>query len=385
MDISTVLLLQKTSYIAGAIVLLFMRRTLPNTDGVVAIAACFALLSIGSTIAAGLDPQAWNYAILAWTTLLMGVAAYALWAMGLTHLSGQSRRISLWHVFGVTLAVMAPATLAGLHAVDSVRGALFMGMACASLIFSAIVVWRDNAVEPLRVRPLLAGVTGASGLLCGVAAVEFLTNEFWLISPASIFFLLIVTKFLFTYLVTVLISERQHIKLQRLADTDGLTGVANRRAFERSVGPQLKADDVILLIDVDRFKSINDRFGHAGGDDVLKSIAETLRHLTPRNGLVARYGGEEFCVHLPVEAGDAAQIAERMRAAIERRQLESEMGEIVHVTVSIGLARVRESEDDLRSACSRADKALYHAKNAGRNRVLSFDDGRTITRMRSAR
>ena len=383
MDLSTVLLLQKTSYIAGAVVLLFMRRTLPNTHGVVPIAGCFALLSIGSTIAAYLDPQKWTHGLLSWLTLAMGVAAYALWTIGLTRLSGRSRWISPWPTAALAIVIMVPATLAGLHLTNGYRAALFMGVACVAQIGCAYVVWRDNAVEPLKARPLLAAVMLSGGLLCGVAMVEFLTDQFWLIAPASLFFLLIVGKFLFTYFVTVLIGERQYSKLQRLADTDGLTGVANRRAFNHAVGERLKPGDAILLIDVDRFKSINDRFGHACGDDVLRSIAETLQDHTPEAGFVARYGGEEFCVYLPGEADGARDLAERMRNAIERSKLRSDQDEIVQVTVSVGLTIIQNDQDDLRSACTRADRALYNAKNSGRNRVQPFEDDWAGPRMRS--
>jgi two-component system, cell cycle response regulator len=167
-------------------------------------------------------------------------------------------------------------------------------------------------------------------------------------------------------------EERLRTDLDRsleLAVSDPLTGLRNRRFVQHHLEAALKAGDVsVMMIDVDRFKSINDGHGHAGGDTVLREVADRLRSQLRAADVVARYGGEEFLVVLadaPPE--EAVAIAERLRAALERTPIPTGLGE-ASVTVSIGLAitPVGVSASD---AVAAADMALYRAKGLGRNRV----------------
>ncbi|MEJ0070996.1 MAG: GGDEF domain-containing protein [Pseudomonadota bacterium] len=133
------------------------------------------------------------------------------------------------------------------------------------------------------------------------------------------------------------------------------------------------------MVDIEHFKRINDGFGHPVGDRAIKAVAETLRQIAARPRLLARFGGEEFVLTLPqtdIEA--AAIVAERMRLAIERLELDSEAGP-VRFTVSIGIATYR-SGVPLDAVIESADQALYRAKQGGRNRVelaISGSGGRT--------
>jgi two-component system cell cycle response regulator len=155
-----------------------------------------------------------------------------------------------------------------------------------------------------------------------------------------------------------------------LAVTDALTGLRNRRYVRRHLDGLLRsgAAVAVLLIDVDRFKPLNDRHGHAAGDVALKAVADTLREHLRAVDIVARYGGEEFLVVM-ASAGEeeAAAVAERLRAAIAARAV-AVPGVVLSVTVSIGTAITRGpvSADRLVAA---ADAALYRAKENGRNRV----------------
>lgn len=155
-----------------------------------------------------------------------------------------------------------------------------------------------------------------------------------------------------------------------LAVTDPLTGLRNRRYVRRHLDSLLRsgAAATVLLLDVDRFKPLNDRHGHAAGDAALKQVAARLREHLRAVDVVARYGGEEFLV---VMAGageeEATAVAERLRAAIAESPLES-AGLALRLTVSIGCAVAR-GEPDADRLIAAADAALYRAKEAGRNRV----------------
>jgi diguanylate cyclase (GGDEF)-like protein len=180
--------------------------------------------------------------------------------------------------------------------------------------------------------------------------------------------------------------KRNRDLLQRLTTLDPLTGIDNRRRFDeclstewsRAVREQHTLS--LVMIDVDRFKEVNDRYGHAFGDHCLIRIAEVLRDALLRPAdMVARYGGEEFgCVLPGTDLGGAVQLAERMRAAVEALAIEFPKsdedfvdGEApVHLTVSLGVASVvPENNAPARSLLEAADHALYQAKLAGRNCV----------------
>ncbi|MDQ2664762.1 MAG: diguanylate cyclase [Gemmatimonadota bacterium] len=166
-------------------------------------------------------------------------------------------------------------------------------------------------------------------------------------------------------------------RLVELSYTDALTGLANRRMFQKQLlellaGSGTGSPTSMAFLDVDLFKSINDRLGHPVGDEVLRAIAESLKAATPAPGLIARYGGEEFACLLPgLSLDDALKIAERMRADVEGRPVPVPGGaEQVSVTISAGVAAVvLASEADMHELLRLADAALYRAKDAGRNQV----------------
>ncbi|MCP2083534.1 UNVERIFIED_ORG: diguanylate cyclase (GGDEF)-like protein [Methylorubrum zatmanii] len=171
-----------------------------------------------------------------------------------------------------------------------------------------------------------------------------------------------------------MVSERAHLKLSRLADTDPLTGLANRRGLFAALSQRAGLSPspprcAILLADIDHFKAINDTYGHDGGDAALVGFAERLRGVMRKDDLVARWGGEEFLVVLDqADATAAATVAERLRKSAAGQPF-TVNGAAVTVTASIGVAVVAAGEERIDAALSRADAALYAAKRAGRNRV----------------
>mgnify|MGYP002066645285 CR=1 FL=1 len=122
------------------------------------------------------------------------------------------------------------------------------------------------------------------------------------------------------------------------------------------------------MTDIDFFKSVNDRYGHATGDQVIKAVADVLKSCTRDTDLVGRYGGEEFCVVLPkLYLDKAAQIAERIRQAVEKKSCSG-----VKVTVSLGVSSLELNTNKPDELINQADKALYAAKKSGRNRVVTW-------------
>jgi two-component system cell cycle response regulator len=159
-----------------------------------------------------------------------------------------------------------------------------------------------------------------------------------------------------------------------LALTDPMTGLYNQRYLMRHLASMLAAGQPsglsVMMIDVDHFKQVNDRWGHAAGDQVLRQVADTLRSRIRVFDSLARYGGEEFVVVMAgASAAEALGAAERLRAAIQSMAFEPEPGTQHHLTVSIGLTRSADPAVTSGMLLSAADRALYRAKGAGRNRV----------------
>ncbi|KDA03210.1 GGDEF domain-containing protein [Hyphomonas oceanitis] len=161
-----------------------------------------------------------------------------------------------------------------------------------------------------------------------------------------------------------------HMQYERLANSDDLTGLANRRCFNRRGAARLagagRKQIALLLVDIDWFKRVNDMHGHEAGDDVLCHVAQTLIHASPDGALIARLGGEEFTVMCEISShAELTLLAEKLRRATEATHIIYH-GEPIRVTISLGLAIARPG-DTLSALLSRADKALYGAKDHGRN------------------
>jgi diguanylate cyclase (GGDEF)-like protein len=164
--------------------------------------------------------------------------------------------------------------------------------------------------------------------------------------------------------------------LRKLATTDEVTGVANRRSlmealrveFERlRRHPALQCS--VLALDLDHFKQVNDTWGHAAGDAVLRHVAQVVSGHTRLGDVLGRTGGEEFTILLPDTALDEAEaLSERLRLQVSLEPLQF-VGHAINLTVSIGIALLTASDTQAEEAMVRADRALYEAKDAGRNAV----------------
>ena len=181
--------------------------------------------------------------------------------------------------------------------------------------------------------------------------------------------------------VTRDISERRalRLELERQATTDSLTGIANRRHFLTAAQKEINRCErhgrtlSLLMLDIDHFKEVNDTFGHATGDRALQAVARSCDKEMRSTDLCGRIGGEEFALLL-VETGEAqaCRVAERLIAQVEAIELFTENSRPVRLTTSIGVAECRPQTETLSDLMVRADKALYKAKNMGRNRFECF-------------
>ncbi|HEX2217072.1 MAG TPA: GGDEF domain-containing protein [Xanthobacteraceae bacterium] len=227
----------------------------------------------------------------------------------------------------------------------------------------AIVLLFAHGALFLHRTPTATLAQSESQPLLASAWVAVLTPEALLFTISIAFVLLAMGK------------ERAELGQKTLATTDALTGVSNRRGFmqdaETVTHRQVKLGRpvAVFLVDLDHFKAINDRFGHALGDRVLRLFAQTCSANVRSTDLVGRIGGEEFAVLLAdANRDNAFLIAERIRLAFEAAALMVDDYEL-RATASIGVAIIQDPSDNLSSLLRQADQALYRAKTRGRNRV----------------
>lgn len=233
-----------------------------------------------------------------------------------------------------------------------------------------------------RASELTLRVLAIYGLAASLSVVSLLVLPMGVVVPLLDMH---VVHFFAVNLVGVIIAGRmlQHKKLgvsrqrqlSREASVDMLTGMMNRRAFETKAPELLRQSHSIglpcsiLLIDVDHFKSVNDTFGHASGDDVLRAVASTILSTMKSPTIGARIGGEEFALVMPYsDLVAATSLADELRRRIETEH-HMLRGISLRVTVSIGVHTIANTDETIGEAMHLADKALYEAKRAGRNQV----------------
>jgi diguanylate cyclase (GGDEF)-like protein len=165
---------------------------------------------------------------------------------------------------------------------------------------------------------------------------------------------------IFVVLWIVIQMYQRYSKMTEAAETDDLTGLLNRRAFQRRVARQMRKQRALslLMMDLDHFKQVNDSFGHLGGDNILRETARLVKESVGKNGIVSRYGGEEFCALLYADNGEV--FAEELRKIVEDYRFESQSE--VHLSISVGIASYPADANTWESLFKCADSALYEAK-----------------------
>ncbi|NTA81386.1 GGDEF domain-containing protein [Agrobacterium tumefaciens] len=369
LDLATVILMQKCSYIVGMLSFIYLKLTNRGLHGPTALAAGFAAMAAGSTLAGYgewgiMSPALWQFG-----SIVFGIVGYALNWLGLKIVS-DGRAASRGTVSAVCLIALLAIVLAQQVADNNAyRAALFNGCAAVAYLAGAGGLFARWRKEPLLSRFALGAIAGISGLISLSVAKSVLLPQYAAIDLVNAFFLIIMLNFAIALFVMMLVAERSERKLLVLANTDPLTGVKNRRFFFQAMPAVPGPNDAAMLLDIDHFKSINDRFGHAVGDSVLQEVAKRIGGSIRGGDVLARYGGEEFIIFLPgAGVQKACMIGERIRDAIAITEVDCG-GLRVGVTISIGVATSGDARCDLQTLAEMADRALYRAKTDGRNCV----------------
>ena len=286
---------------------------------------------------------------------------------------------------------------------DNLNGRIVFTSACLAIVSAcAAGSFLKTSVKPNLVCKFVAGIYALFSLILLArltytfffAHIEHFYTPDWAQSLFHIAFL--VFAILWTFVYMILNNERlrndlqtAQAELEKIAATDFLTGINNNRHFyeigetEIQRVKRFQSPLSLIMFDLDSFKQINDTHGHAAGDKVLVKVIETCRKKLRTIDIFGRLGGEEFAILLPntdLEGGKTA--AEHLRAAIEDTEIELTPAESVKVTASFGITQLKDSDTKLQIILNRADTALYEAKRAGRNQVVS-DDSIPISNVRA--
>ncbi|OYD85024.1 GGDEF domain-containing protein [Azospirillum brasilense] len=311
-------------------------------------------------------------------------ATYILNWFGVRSFAGRSIP---WR-FGVALLAVLTAGIAWFVVAtnDVTARVLIMsaGISGLSLLAALELWWMGPADRPRQAQRVTAlvflahalFVAGRAVLTAWGGPVDSILTPNLVQSAGFLEAILAVTAWGFGFLAMT--SEKLQADLDRIGTIDPLTGAYNRRAFLKHAERELLraqrsgAPLTLLLLDLDRFKRVNDTFGHLAGDALLRLFSETVTARLRRTDLFGRYGGEEFCLLLPdTDRNGAVTLAEALRRDVAARPLPFQGHEIA-ASVSIGIAPCRNGED-LDAALAAADLALYRAKRNGRNQVMVAD------------
>lgn len=367
MDLATVLLLHKCSFLVGALCFVYLMWR-SRELGLKYLAVGEGMLAMASTLA-GSGEQG-SLPKLAWTfgSFSIGITGYAFMTMGLLRLSGNRQKNKDWLL--VLGAVIMFTVVGSMHwyVESQTRAAIFNANVAVFLGLSCVVILKDFPLDGLSARWGLLASFAAAMSFSILIAVTMTFPQYELIEPRYAFFMLIFCHFSISLFVVVLVQERMQAQLERLANTDALTGIPNRQHFLASLPRELQPGDAFIMLDIDHFKSVNDRFGHETGDLVLVSVAKTIAAAVDGKMALGRLGGEEFAVFLRDQSEETAiAVGDQIRRSVNALKISTGSG-IITQSVSAGVA-VWDGECNKQKLRDLADQALYLAKRNGRNRV----------------
>ncbi len=276
---------------------------------------------------------------------------------------------------GWTVVAREPAEVARAASREGVRKALTLGMLAAALAFFLGWLLAERLTRPLRQIASVAKAIGAGRLDAGIPTNAGSSEVKQLsVALAGMTARLVSANAELEARVKERTSalETANAELDRQARFDALTGLLNRHGMEERLLQTLPATHPdamplgIVMVDIDHFKRINDRFGHATGDIALRAVATVLRSMLRKSDIAARLGGEEFVLMMP---GASATEAMRMATALVKAVADTLFDTVGQVTISCGVSQMTMDDENVDVALRRADKALYRAKANGRNRA----------------
>ncbi len=366
----------------GALFIALMRRVSKHDETLDwALAAfCFGSAFLGRVVRGLAETGALAYA----SDALMLLASL-FFARGLSKIGG--RPWSLRTLATSAALVMALHVVVGLIGGTLVRFVSINGLLGFLYLLVAFMAWRPAALGtchpqqrlPLEISSAMGVILGVASLLRSAHIATYGLDVVYTGPAAAAYFALSsLVAVLLVFALLWVVFERLNGELAQLASLDALTRVLNRNglqmALRRHFASRPPTPLTLLLIDLDHFKNVNDRHGHAAGDRLIRAVAECLAQVCRGSDFVARFGGEEFLIGCGTDQiGVAEQLAQRVCARVGELRLPLQHGGPLRCTVSIGISDTVYSYADWELASQQADQALYSAKAQGRDRWVRFE------------
>ena len=383
MDAATVIVMLAVHLLCSGALLVVVSRRMPQRRGMLTWAAALALF--GAAYAGRLASDMRAPSVWGLPTDVAMIAALLLFERGLREFFGRAPRAAVPLLLVAIYAVLHVAVAAaGGMVARFVELNLVIGSA---YLWLAVCAWRererleatDELRQPLIVLTVMLFTVGSLSWARAAVILESGLGSMYRGLFAQVFFgVASIVAVMVALVLLWMVFIRLNRQLAELATRDSLTRVLNRNGLEDALTRHFGARPVtpltLLLVDIDHFKAINDEHGHEAGDAVLRTVAGTLVAQLRGADFVARVGGEEFVVGCSGAAhADAAGLAERLRVSVAALELVPASGTgVVRCTVSIGVSHPAETHAACETAMRAADRALYAAKAAGRNRVEAF-------------
>jgi diguanylate cyclase (GGDEF)-like protein len=371
--ISTIILLYLTSLLAGAVAFLVLHQRARDKKALAILGISYLLIGVGSTLAGlgelgALPPTLWTS-----ISLWVGHIGYALLLVGMRALDHRrNRRLAIF--FSLTgLSILAIALSTNLWLDERIRSATFH---CANgLITGAAAwnIWLRKRTERLPSRQSLAFVLITSAVTFTVVGMIIIAGDEYRPAVAAGLAIQMTTNCLISLFVFGIVKERVERHLEFVSASDELTGIGNRRWFEKRVPSRIMPGDALLILDIDHFKKVNDSYGRQVGDRVLIEFCRRIKAVLRESDLFARIGGEEFVIFAcRLSQEKIEEIGERIRSAVAKMTVKDRDLE-VRITTSIGICWCSEPPQDIAAMLQVADCALCAAKSKGRNRVEALN------------
>jgi diguanylate cyclase (GGDEF)-like protein len=372
LDLLTLYGLAIGTLLVSAAMTLWERQARPERSTALGIwAGGYALLAAGCGLAIARThlPAPGGWAL----SNLVILSGYLLILNGIGHVNGRRYGQLSAGILAVVALVWAAGGFANQAMFWNYGSAFPIALACG---LAARELLRDGPLRSMRSLPLPVAITGGHAIFYAFRSLVLpvlVAHHGGEILPAvgeATLYEGVLYSVAMPMALLALVREEAQGHLLAASRTDFLTGLGNRQRFFEEGVPMLRGDAPLSLLafDLDHFKTINDRWGHAAGDEVLKSFARVAREIVGKDALLVRLGGEEFAALLP---GEDSWGAQQVGEAVARRLAATGNGEDgrIRATVSVGVAEYGVDGSDLQTLMSTADRALYAAKAMGRNRT----------------
>lgn len=369
LDLATVLFLHPLSLLVGAVCFLYTKLHSRSHIGLGKMAFGFAILGSGSILAGLGERSELPYGLWTYVSFCSGPVGCGFFWLGLRNLIFEKRSLSSFWVALLVVTLMLCVFLSGAYLINLQRAALFLSVVAAFSLANMSMLLLDPVRERLVSRLPLAGMFGFKACIAVLAIVTIAFPEDIAVGPAFAFSMMTVCQFGIALFVLIFVQERVERRLIALSEVDSLTRVHNRHWLHDRLPAVVQKGDAFVAIDIDFFKSVNDRYGHAAGDHVLVVVAERMQAIAGENALFARMGGEEFGLFVPADTSSVAlAVAEMVRRGVQTLNVEFQ-GARIPLTISLGVA-VADKALPLAALLRSADEALYDAKRQGRDRAV---------------